>query len=172
MTALAADKASKTKSGRIWKVPVAASQDIFKGAMVCIDADGFLIPAADASGISRVIGIAFEHADNNPGSDGDIDCRVISDVRVHAVGVTLTQAMLGDRMYVEDDATFDDSDPGEGRLAGVLVEFISATEGVIYIPPFGSGESAAGPDGETVTFSSTVTGIVVKDGIVTAVTGT
>ncbi len=169
MTVLAADKASKTKTGRIYSYPVDGGSLIFKGALVVVNAAGFLEPAADAAAKSSVVGIAFEQADNVSGSDGDISVRVIADVRVVMAATAITAAMIGDTMHVVDDATVDDAVGTNGVVAGTLVEFLSATEGMIYIP---HPVSPAAPVGGNFLFATTVTALTVVDGVVTFVDGT
>ena len=131
MAALTADKQLQVKNISLKSYPVAAVV-IYKGAMVCLNAAGYLTPAADTGGLSYVVGIADEKVDNSAGAAGDKNCRVLSGRAAKAVASSITQAMLGTMMYVVDDATIDDTSTNM-IPAGILVEYVSATSGWIYI---------------------------------------
>jgi hypothetical protein len=112
---------------------------IYKGSIVAADAGGFLIPATDTAGIN-VVGVADEHVVSPAtDSDGDKKCRVRSGEIYDFAASSITQAMVGDIMYVVDDQTFDDAaGPTNDIAVGVLVEFISTTRGKIFIPTGGT----------------------------------
>lgn len=60
---------------KLFALPVAASTHIYQGTIVALNASGYLVPAsADPS--LFVVGVAQEEIDNNPGSNGDLDCKV------------------------------------------------------------------------------------------------
>lgn len=132
MTALAADRQTSEKSGTLKSYPVAAVT-IYKGSMVCVNSAGYLVPAADTSGYSNVLGVADEKVDNSGGSPGAKNCRVASGKAYKFAASSITQAMVGDLMYVVDDQTVDETDPGNSIRAGILVEFISATVGWVFV---------------------------------------
>ncbi len=150
MTALTATRNTRSQGVGLKHYPVAATTTIYKGGMVCIDADGYAVPAADTSGLSNCIGVAHEDVDNSGGVDGDLNVRVELG-RVHLlVATSITQAMVGDNMYVVDDQTFDDVDPGNSIRAGILMQFVSTTSGWILIAQLfdlgtvGAGDLGAG----------------------------
>lgn len=127
----------KVANQRLHNFPVAASTTIYKGAMVCIDADGYVIPAADTALISNVIGIATEGVVNS-GADGAKTIEVASSVDVLMDATSITQLMLGTTLYVVDDDVVDDAAGATNeRAAGTLIEFVSTTSGWINIPTFG-----------------------------------
>ncbi len=76
MPALTQPYEAHEREGLIIAYPVKANAKIWKGALVCVDSTGHLIPAADASGL-RFVGVAFESVDNTGGGNGDKRCRVI-----------------------------------------------------------------------------------------------
>lgn len=134
MTALTADRNTVSKEIKLKSYPVAASEVIYKGGMVVINASGYLAMASDTSGVSRVVGVADEQVDNSSGSNGDKSARVVSGRAFKFAASSITQGMLGTTMYVVDDNTFDDAAGATNEImAGVLVEFVSTTEGWIYI---------------------------------------
>lgn len=143
MTALAADKQIKTRPARLAEYPVAAVQ-IFKGSLVCVNAAGFLTPAAKTADNSEVVGIASMGVDNSGGNAGDLTCMVESGMIVYPVCVGMTQAKVGNNAYAIDDNTVGPID-GTGvtalsPLVGRIVEYISATSAGIFIPEGANGE--------------------------------
>lgn len=57
--------------GKMLSLEVAADAVIFAGGIVCLDADGFAVPASTATAL-RAIGRAEETADNTSGADGHL----------------------------------------------------------------------------------------------------
>ena len=133
---LTADRQTRSKKGDLMVYPVNALSQIYKGAIVCVDDDGFLVPGADTAAF-RVVGVADENVLGGA-ADGDTSCRVRSGEKYRFAATSITQAMVGDAMFVVDDQTFDDAAGATNDVpAGRLVEFISATEGWIFIPKGG-----------------------------------
>lgn len=133
MTALARDRATPYREGVEIDYLVKGSTKIYDGSLVCVTgAGGYAIPAADAAG-NIFVGMALRYVDNSAGADG------AKTVRVRRMGVfefnasSITQAMVGDLMYVVDDQTFDETSPGNSIPCGVLVKYVSATKGWIDI---------------------------------------
>lgn len=130
MTALAADRTTTSKGKlRRQSYPVAAATTIYAGALVCIDAAGYAIPAADTAGISAVVGVATAQIDNSSGANGDADVVVEYgggfEVEAHA---SITQALVGRDVAVADDQTV--GNPADVAIAnditaGRLLEFDS-----------------------------------------------
>jgi len=133
MAALTQDRPTVYREGVEMDYPVAASTKIFAGGLVCVNASGFALPAADTVSLIFV-GVALEYADNSAGANGD------SVVRVRRTGVfefdatSITQAMVGAAMYAVDDHTFDDAGGTTNDIkVGVLTNYVSATKGWIDI---------------------------------------
>ncbi len=76
MPALTQPYEAHEREGLIIAYPVKANAKIWKGALVCVDSTGYLVPAADAAGL-RFVGVAFESVDNTGGGNGDKRCRVV-----------------------------------------------------------------------------------------------
>lgn len=132
MTALSADRETAIKGG-IFKSYPCGVDVIYKGGLVAIDADGYAVAAANTAGL-RVVGIADEKVDNSAGSAGDKEVKVRRGCIAKLVATSITQAMVGSHMYVADDQTFDDT-ATNGVIAGILVEYVSATSGWILVGP-------------------------------------
>jgi hypothetical protein len=130
--ALTKDRATDFREGVERPYPVATGVKIYAGSMVCINASGYAAPGADTVNF-KFAGMALETVDNVLGSNGD------KIVRVRRVGeflfkaLSISQADVGKMMYLVDDETFDESNPGQGILCGVLTEYVSATRGWIDI---------------------------------------
>lgn len=133
MAGLTRDRATAYRDGIEVEYPVAAATKIYAGSLVCVDGNGFAVPAADSSGY-RFVGAAMEQVDNGSGANGD------QVVRLRRTGVfefdaaSITPAMVGDAVYAVDDHTFDDaSGPANDIKVGVLVKYVSAAKGWIDI---------------------------------------
>jgi len=105
---------------------------IFKGVMVCINAAGYAVPAADNASYGAVYMVADEEFDSTASgfSTGEVD-RVegTREVVCSMAAVGANQAWLGEMMYVVDDNTVGrPGDTTHQRIAGRCVEVISATE--------------------------------------------
>jgi len=133
MAALTQDRPTPYREGIEMDLLVAASTKIFAGSLVSLNSSGYAAPAADTAG-HRFAGVALEQVDNSAGANG------AKKVRVRRTGVfefdaaSITQAMVGDAMYVADDHTFDDAaGPTNDVRVGVLVKYVSTTKGWIDI---------------------------------------
>lgn len=131
--ALSANRHTRKIVGDIIELPVYAGAHIYAGGFVCVNTGhGYAIPGADAAG-NVCMGIAESEADNSGGLSGAIN------VRVRRAGVFLMNATSiaitshGVIMYVVDDQTFDETQAGNSVVAGVLVKYVSATQGWIDI---------------------------------------
>lgn len=134
MTALAAAANRLSKEDNIFGYPVLTNTVIYKGAIVVVDDNGFAIPATDTANL-RVVGVADDTVNNNPGASGAKWVRVTSGRAFLFAATSITQAMVGDPMFVVDDNTVDDAAGSTNEVpVGRLVEFVSTTSGYVYIP--------------------------------------
>jgi hypothetical protein len=136
MTALAADKQIELKDGVEIPAPVYRAVKIYGGALVCVNANGYLVPGADTAGLI-FHGIAREQKDNTLGDDGDLTCRVRRRGLVKVIlGTAITQANVGDNVFLVDDQTVDiAANCTNDILCGVIAEFIDTTHAFIDIEP-------------------------------------
>lgn len=128
MTELSADQEVARKQGGLQSFPVLAAEIIYKGALVCVDATGYLCAAADTAGY-KFAGVAYEKCDN---TDGGKSCRVYTEGVFLLTCTSITQLMVGELMYVADDDVVDDSSTNY-VCAGRLVQYVSATQGWVDI---------------------------------------
>lgn len=135
MTALAAAANRMTRRGTAKQVniPMAAATTIFQGAIVCIDAGGNAVAGADTAGL-QVAGVAHESKVNS-GAAGVKSILVDYDDEWLFTASSITQAMLGDLMCIVDDNTVDDAaGPTNDIAVGRLMEFVTTTQGWVYVP--------------------------------------
>jgi len=133
MPALNADRNTPVDLGWSVTIPVAANTKIFAGSLVCANAGGFAVPAADTAGY-KFMGVALEQMDNSSGANGAKVVRVRRAGSFLFDAASITQAMVGSPMYVVDDHTFDDaSGPLNDIRIGLLVKYVSDTMGWVQI---------------------------------------
>jgi len=129
---LAADRETARKEGGLKNYPL-GTDIIYKGGMVGINAAGYLMamPAAASAIGYKFAGVAAEKVDNSAGAT--------KYANVYTEGVflfpatSITQAMVGQMMYLVDDNTFDDVPTTVCIPVGILVEYVSSTSGWIKI---------------------------------------
>ena len=133
MAALTQDRNTPMKGdARAVKHLVAASTQIYKGAIVAVNATGYLIPAADTAGII-VVGIANENVDNSGGSDGDLSCIVQKGVAGLRPGATApTQAEVGRTVTVLTDAEITTAAITTNDIAAGTLDSIGS-DGLFYV---------------------------------------
>jgi hypothetical protein len=105
MSALTTNRYTRHRDGLVTAHPVADSEHIFKGSLVCANTDGYAAAGKDSAGF-KFLGVALEEADNSAGSDGDVTVKVLAHgVFSFAKSGTVVQADLGKSVYVVDDQT-------------------------------------------------------------------
>lgn len=140
MTALASDRGNvKVREGTIRGHKVAGGVVIYKHALVCKDADGYIVPAANTTGYSNVIGVAVSKVDNAAGADGAKSIHIRSGISINVKASGATQALDDNSVvYVTDDQTVTTT-AGNGIKAGFVEAVLSATEVRIFVPLGGMG---------------------------------
>ena len=129
--ALTADREIVYREGIDIEYPMAAVK-IYAGSLVCLNATGYAAPAANTANF-KFIGVALESKDNSAGSPGDLKILVRREGIFQFDATSIAQANVGADMYVVDDHTFDESDPGQGIKCGKLVAVDSSTLGWLAI---------------------------------------
>lgn len=122
MAALTADRLPpRHKEGHgeiILDLFVAASEVIYRGAFVEVDAGGDITAAVVSTG--DVIGIAQEQADNASGADGDITCKVMcGSVFEHAIAA-VAKSDIGAIVRATDDQTLDVTTTANNHVGWIL----------------------------------------------------
>ncbi len=135
--AITADANVDRKDAGLQAIPVEATTQIYKGALVCLNASGYLVDGADTAGL-RFAGIAYENVLGT--TQGAKSCKVYPIGRFLLTATSITQAMVGTRMYLVDNATVDETSTN-GICVGTLVQYVSATSGWVDIGQRESRES-------------------------------
>lgn len=130
--ALAQDRATSYRDGVERPYPVATGVKIYAGSLVCINASGYAAPGANTANF-KFVGVAQQQVDNTLGANGAKTVRVKRTGEHLFKATSIAQADVGKIMYLVDDQTFDESDPGQGVVCGVLAEYVSATSGWLDI---------------------------------------
>ena len=117
MSALTRDRATPYREGIEVDYPVATNTKIFAGSLVCVNAAGYAVPAADTTGY-QFAGVAMEQVDNTGGSDGGQSVNLRRTGVFEFDAVSITQAMVC--------ASVPMSGAGTSR-SGPMTSMISAT---------------------------------------------
>lgn len=143
MAALTAPRDTRRKgpsTDSAFNHPVAANAVIYKGALVALNATGYLVPATTATDIT-VIGRAdpvggIDTVDNTGGADGDLECEVRSHARfayVNDPGDPITQAGVGKLCYATDDQTVAGTSGGATKSPAGYVAEIDADTSEVWV---------------------------------------
>lgn len=132
MAVCTADRNTPYREGIELDFLVKGNTRIYAGSMVAVDASGYAVPAGNTAG-HRFVGVAMEQVDNTGGADGAAVVRVRTSGAFEFGATSITQANVGAEMFVVDDQTFDDVNPGQGVKCGRLVKYVSGTKGWIKI---------------------------------------
>lgn len=95
---------SLRKDGILITYPVASKATVYKGALVCLDEKGWLVPGQEND--YAFVGVSYEKADNAKGENGDIAARVWK-VGTYAYDAEwqVSQADVGKEVVIIDDHT-------------------------------------------------------------------
>jgi len=129
--ALATGKDRKSKDGNMLALTVKANSAIYKGAAVCVGADGYLIPGADTAGLIFA-GIAYESLTG----DGALKCRVERRGLFLFSIAAATIANIGDAVFLVDDDTVGVAATTDNDIyCGVIAAYESSTTVWVDIYP-------------------------------------
>lgn len=113
---------------------------IYRGALVVINAAGFLAPGSDTAS-EHCAGVALDEVDNSGGSAGDETCRVDiggAEIKVTHEQGSMTAANIGDAAKVQLDNEVADAGTSTNDIhAGAISEIVSGT--VVWVKLAGFG---------------------------------
>jgi len=136
MTALADNRLdSKKMIGSQNIAPVAANAVIHVGAMVAINASGYLIQASTSTTLT-VVGVAAEAVDNTGGANGDLTCRFDRGnfvMKNSTAGDALSLTDVGAVVFAVDDQTVAKTDGGATRSAAGVLHWFDADGPWVHI---------------------------------------
>jgi hypothetical protein len=136
MTDLSADVKREYREGVELSIPVDDGDKIYAGANVCVNADGYAVKGADASGLIYA-GVSREYADNTNGQDGDINVLVKRrGLFKMAFATAISQANVGDNVFLADDNLVDVAGNVTYNIfCGIIAAFIDTTHAWVDIEP-------------------------------------
>lgn len=144
MTALAADTIIQQRGPEpdIRSYLVADNVLIYKGAIVCLDTNGYANVGANTASF-KTLGIALEHIDNTIAGHtaGGQRVRVISGVDFLLTSSGLAQSNVGAPVYVADSGSVGLTETNSVK-AGAIREYVSATQAWVQIPVPGSASGS------------------------------
>ena len=123
MAALSADRRVPIRAAEDFEFPVAASTQIFAGAIVCINASSLAVNGSTATGL-KCVGIADQAANNSAGIASAIRVKVRRGCFPFANSAStdaITDADIGSACYAVDDQTVAKTSATNTRsVAGVI----------------------------------------------------
>lgn len=136
MTVLSEDKQIELQDGVEKDFSVAASEKIFGGALVCVNAGGYALEGSDTAGLIFQ-GVAMEQQDNSDGSNGDLDVVLRRRGLVKCIlDTAITIANIGDNVFLVDDQTVDlTGNVTHNIFCGIIAGYIDTTHAWIDIEP-------------------------------------
>lgn len=132
-TALSAIRNTSSKNGgAIKQYLMKASTTIYAGGMVALDSNGLAIPAAASAAAKGVVGLAV--ASKTSAASGSTYVQAQEGWFLLA-GTTLAQSNQGALVYAADDQTVDDARGTNYPVAGLLIEYVSASSAWVWLSP-------------------------------------
>jgi len=126
---LTQDRITPLRDGEVMPFAVGAGEEIFLGAQVAVNATGFLVAGAAATGLTY-IGRADAHVDNSGGADGDETClvrRKKAFLFKNSDADPVDQSLVGQPCYILDDETVAGTDgTGTRSESGTVLAVESA----------------------------------------------
>lgn len=116
---------------------VSAGDIIYRGALVALDATGYLVPGATATTLTAV-GMSLDNVDNSGGADGDLNCTVSTAPAKFENSAGADEIMINDIgaiCYIVDDETVALTDGAATRSEAGLVHQVES-DGV-WVRPTG-----------------------------------
>lgn len=154
----AATAARQTKSknlGGIKAYVVKASETIYAGTLVAIDGNGFAISAAASASNHGVVGVAVKTVAAAASGTYWVEAQ---DGWFLFAGDTLQQDDVGKLVYAQDNQTVDETAGANEPIAGVLIEYVSASSGWVLVGPAFAVRDAVSADPLTLTDDLTCSG--------------
>ena len=135
MAVLTANYDTADKRGIVVGYNVQAATKIFAGALVAIDASGFLVNAADAAGLVFA-GVAYESGDNSVGAAGAVGVRVQeAGTVVVPLSGTWGQGVVGKKAFCVDNNTVAVSGTANSLYVGDVVALVAGGKVRVRVTP-------------------------------------
>lgn len=125
---------SRGNFGTRYSDPVAATQKIYIGATVCLDASGNAVKGATATGL-KARGVAQKRTDNTSGIDGAVVSDTLAGVwarKNSSAGDLITRADIGNDCYIVDDEAVAKTNGGATRSVCGRIDDVDA-DGTVWV---------------------------------------
>lgn len=132
MANLTANKEVIEQDGKIVSQPIFQGT-IFKGALVKVNAAGFIAPCGAEAG-SEFAGIAYES--KTAATAGEKEVRVIKEGAFVLNGAGFVAADVNSKVYASDDQTVTKTSAANLQVVGYIEKVLSATEVLVTIRPY------------------------------------
>ncbi len=134
MATLSADRETARKEEDVKSFPVYIATAIYKGSLVMLNSSGYLVPGADTSG-ANFVGVAMEAVTAAEAvASGTKWCKVYRKGVFDFTAIGLSQALVGELMYLLYDNTFVVVGYSTNDVVcGKLIEYVSSTRGWLDI---------------------------------------
>ena len=127
MVALTAERDTVQRSGAVFSRGVAANAQIYAGALVALNAAGFLVPGSAATGL-KADGKAVQTV-RGTATNGEVACEVERGVFRYAnsaAGDLITRADIGNDCFIVDDDQVARTNGGNTRSVAGRIEDVDA----------------------------------------------
>ena len=134
MAAATGDRFAKWREGDVqtYGLDGGATQQIYKGVMVCLDTTGYAVEGATTAGY-KFAGVSTEQKYTTATSaDGTHSIKVARKGIFSFVGASLARTDIGRPVWLTDDQTISLTKTNVGPV-GVIVAFVSSTEVLVEI---------------------------------------
>ncbi len=129
MPTLTKDIKSERKQGIVFALPAAANAHIYSGALVSVNAAGYVAPASDTSG-ETFLGVSRKESNNGGGANGALTAEGYLKGIFHFAAPGITQADLAKEAWVVDDNSVG---------LGIVAQPVNATGVVIHRTALSTG---------------------------------
>lgn len=156
--ALSGARATECKSfGAVSKAYLMkASTTIYAGGLVMVDTNGVALPAAASASNHGVVGVAQET--KTSAASGSYWVGVTEHALCKFAATSIAQGNVGQLVYAEDDQTVDETPSANEPIAGILLQYASASSGWVLVGSEFTIRDAVAADPLTLTGDLTCSG--------------
>jgi hypothetical protein len=132
---LTADKEVSYKEAGLDAYAMADNVHLFKGSLICVNSSGYAVDGATTAG-NICVGVAYENVDNTltGHTAGGKNIRVQSGKTFQLGAAGMSQAAVGQDVFLVDDQTVGLAPQTNSILVGKVRRYVSSTSVWVYIP--------------------------------------
>ena len=137
MTATTNAIVTEMRDGELMPVALKAGAAVLEGTLAVVNADGYAVDSANAAGAGLICLGVWDNSAHNTGSDGDAVAMVRRKKQfllANSATDPVTQANLGDMVYVADNQTVSKTDgTGARSAAGRFMGFDTQFDEYVWV---------------------------------------